>query len=836
MWLLAVVLMFSANVGFAQNDLIITGVFDGPLSGGTPKAIEIYVKNAVADLSKYGFGSANNGGGSDKAEFAFSGSANAGDFLYITATLTEFNTYFGLNATFESSAAGINGDDAIELFYNASGVTVGNAETVVDVFGDINKDGSGEAWDYLDGWAYRKNSTGPEGSTFTVGNWTYSGTNVNDGETSNSTATSKFPLGSYTAGAVAPSVTLTPTSLTGFSTPAGTVSASKSFTVSGSNLTGNLTVTAPTGFEVSLDDASFAGTQTLAVSGGSITGQPKTVYVRVATSATAGAKSEKVTISGGGLTANGEVTVSGTIAAAGTAVITNTGSFTAVTLGEGTTSASQSITVSGVNLTADITATAPTGFEVSLDNTTFNNSVTLTQTGGSISNVTVHIRAAASAAAGTPSGNVALTSTGATQVDVAVSATVVALSTIKSLREATDANGEPTATGTKRIKGLVYGVNLSGSDISITVIEGTNAANEGMNVYIRSSEFSKLGIANKDAFVAGDELDIIGTVSAYNGLMQLGSVINISKTGTGTVQTEATVTTLDENSESRLVKLENVIVTDPTEWTGSATNTSSFNVSISVGGSTFTLRVDGDTELAKKTYAEAFTGSATSGIIVVGIGGQFDNSDPRTEGYQILPWKVANISINVNAVVPNAPTVNAATDITTTGFTTNWTAATSGEAVTSYELDVATDDKFTTLVAGYNALSLTETTKAVTGLSSGTKYYIRVRAVGANGASANSNVAFATTSGTATGVNAATDVTFSTHPNPTQGTLVIESNAHKFAKVVVTNLTAKVMITKSLQGAQKSTIDLSNLSQGVYLVQIFDSRGNVLSVRRIVKR
>ena len=345
-----------------------------------------------------------------------------------------------------------------------------------------------------------------------------------------------------------------------------------------------------------------------------------------------------------------------------------------------------------------------------------------------------------------------------------------------------------------------------------------------------------LGIASKDAFVAGDELVITGTVSSYNGLMQIGSVTSITKTGTGTVQAEAVLTALSEDSESRLIKLENVIVTDPTEWKGESTNTRSFNVNISVGGVAFTMRIDGDTELAKKTYAEVFTGSATSGLTIVGLGGQFDNSDPRDSGYQILPWKTANITIDASKAVPNAPATNAPADITVSGFTAKWTAAATGEATVSYELDVATDDTFTVLIVGFNALSLTETSKAVTGLSAGTRYYVRVRAVGANGTSLSSNVAFVTTSGTTTGVNPATDVTFSTHPNPTQGTLVIESNAHKFAKVVVTSFSAKTMITKSLQGAQRSTIDLSNLSQGVYLVQIFDGKGNVLSVRRIVKR
>ena len=59
---------FLLSCSIQAQDLIITGVYDGPLSGGTPKAIELYVLNDISDLSIYGVGSANNGGGTDGVE------------------------------------------------------------------------------------------------------------------------------------------------------------------------------------------------------------------------------------------------------------------------------------------------------------------------------------------------------------------------------------------------------------------------------------------------------------------------------------------------------------------------------------------------------------------------------------------------------------------------------------------------------------------------------------------------------------------------------------------------------------------------------------------------
>ena len=152
------------------SDLVITGVVDGPLSGGVPKAVELCVLADIPDLSAYGIGSANNGGGSDGEEFTFpAGPASAGTFLYVASEASGFSSFFGFAPTHTSGAAAINGDDAIELFMSGG---------VVDLFGDINVDGTGEAWEYLDGWAYRDDGTGPDGTSFVLANWSFSGPNA----------------------------------------------------------------------------------------------------------------------------------------------------------------------------------------------------------------------------------------------------------------------------------------------------------------------------------------------------------------------------------------------------------------------------------------------------------------------------------------------------------------------------------------------------------------------------------------------------------------------------------------------------------------------------------
>ncbi|MCT4580858.1 MAG: FG-GAP-like repeat-containing protein, partial [Flavobacteriales bacterium] len=173
-------------------DLIISTVYDGPLTSGTPKGIELFVGQDIPDLSIYGVGSANNGGGSDGEEFTFPNvSVTAGDYIYIATESTNFSNFFGFAPDYTHGSMSINGDDAVELFQNG---------VVIDVFGDINTDGTNQVWEYTDGWASRNNCSQPNNGNFNNSNWTYSGINTLDGETMNSSATTPVPIGTFTCG------------------------------------------------------------------------------------------------------------------------------------------------------------------------------------------------------------------------------------------------------------------------------------------------------------------------------------------------------------------------------------------------------------------------------------------------------------------------------------------------------------------------------------------------------------------------------------------------------------------------------------------------------------
>ena len=181
-----------------------------------------------------------------------------------------------------------------------------------------------------------------------------------------------------------------------------------------------------------------------------------------------------------------------------------------------------------------------------------------------------------------------------------------------------DANGEAIHSGTECVlSGYVYGVNMRGSSgVQFTLHDGTG----GISVINFSSN---LGYTVTE----GDSVDVSGTIGQYNGLLQIQvTEINLHSQG-HTLPAPTVVTALDETTESELVQINGVTIVNMSDWTGSG---SGFNVDVTDGSNTYTMRIDADVDL--------FSMVAPDGTFdLIGIGGQFDSSSPYDEGYQILP-------------------------------------------------------------------------------------------------------------------------------------------------------------------------------------------------------
>ena len=228
-----------------------------------------------------------------------------------------------------------------------------------------------------------------------------------------------------------PAFTVTDTPLNDFgNVNNGANSASQMFTVSGENLTANITVTATDGFQVSLttEDSGFATTVDLVQASGVLASTP--VHVRFSPESGTNAKvTSEITLSTDGAE-NQTVEVTGTETAAAvsgpsfmvTEALTDFG-----TVNNNETSVAQNFTVSGTGLTADITVEveATSGFEVSLEeDANFVSSVVLTKEVDGTLTSTVYVRfAPGSGNNGKVTVDITLSTTDAADQTVSVSGT-----------------------------------------------------------------------------------------------------------------------------------------------------------------------------------------------------------------------------------------------------------------------------------------------------------------------------------------------------------------------------------------------------------------------------
>jgi plastocyanin len=610
-------LAFLISFGLNAQDMIITGVFDGPLSGGTPKVVEFFVINNITDLSVYGFGSANNGGGTDGVEYTFPAqSATAGTFLYLSTTTIEFNTYFGFNPDFVDGSAAINGDDAVELFMNA---------TAVDVFGDINVDGSGTAWDYLDGWAYR-NDMGTISTTFTVADWTYSGVDATDGETSNATAVSMFPLGTYQH------------------TGGSTVTVHNITVGGGANAFSPSSITIPQGDSIVWTNA--GGNHN--VNGTTTTYPANPVgFTSGSASSTAWIYGFKFDVpgsytyqcdphAGGGMI--GTITVTSTMVTA--PEVAFMGSSMTVDENVGTVNIDLMIINADANATSIDVSVGAASTATNGADYTFTSPTTVTFAGGSSANQMISVPITDDMlmegtetivlTLSNPTNSATLGTATTYTITINASDAVVSAYSIGTVT-AVNADGVADSLGVLcEITGIVHGVDMQGTaSISFTIIDATG----GIGLF----NSTDLGYT----VMEGDEVTVKGTIEQFNGLTQINpDSITLNSSGNATV-TPLLVTTLDETTESELVQITGLTLVDPASWNATG---ASFNADFTDGTNTYSIRIDSDVNIAGTTPFVL----ATDVVKITGIGGQFDNSSPYTSGYQLFPRYSTDIEILTN--------------------------------------------------------------------------------------------------------------------------------------------------------------------------------------------
>jgi hypothetical protein len=184
----ALFLAADANAGTIYDCLIISEVVDATLVGGNPKYVEVTNTGSTDyTFSNGGIILQSNANTDLNIDVDLTGvTILAGQSYVIQSSSNDgqavFESTYGFAADLYTPAFFSNGDDRYILAADDDTAGPGGVATLadlLDIHGQIDTDGSGEAWEYLDSYAYRlpAYNTG-NGSSFVLAEWVHAGVNA----------------------------------------------------------------------------------------------------------------------------------------------------------------------------------------------------------------------------------------------------------------------------------------------------------------------------------------------------------------------------------------------------------------------------------------------------------------------------------------------------------------------------------------------------------------------------------------------------------------------------------------------------------------------------------
>ena len=812
---------------------IITMLSDGDCSGGNPKVVEIYADGYV-NFSEFDIEIQTNGNltwGNNLDLTSLGAVTNEFVYIYKETTAGFFATEFpsAVNTLLTtSSGINFNGDDRIRLVNNTS-------FAVIDQFGVDGVDGTGETWEYKDGYGYRNTGTGPDG-TFVEANWTIVNGGINGLGTCQGGATfeSVIGAGSYMSN-VTPEISFKTDSFE-FNEGDGVVQLD--------SLLLNPALLAPTteSFEVHLSTSSSA-----TIADFDITGLPIPIVLPQTVSLALlnfTAQALEITLVDDALVEGNEwvqivlrnaVGINiGADSVLYLKIIDN--DFPADTF---VSLASNAITVAedagSFNIEVDYLQTSTnTAHTVDLqlvsgDMADVDNFATMTATFNALTesfavNITddmlvegneILTFALFNATNGLRIGSDSIFTLTIEDNDVPTYAL--------GLVDGNDASGADSLNLHGLFKGVVNSLDRGFNSIEFSIQDATGS----VDVFSGSAPFSTMLVA------IGDEVEIEGDIQFFAGMVRIESLISLTILNSGNVLTPVVVTEINDANESDLVRINGLTLVDPAEWV--ASGGAGFDVhATDASGDTVVIRIDRD-------YLDLYNSTApnSSLIDIVGVASQYDDASPYDANHQIIPRDINDIILyptlnmdeqgtlvnegagtaTVNFTVANDNGGSYTVDIELTGgtgtaddidnFTTQTAVAVTG-GVGSITVNI-TDD---TDIEGNESLEFTlSNPSAGLLLGNGKTFELTITD---NDADAISEI----------NVNALT-----VYPNPAAEKVILKmiSNEKQIANITLIDVVGKLIQSNTFMlnnGTNAIELDLTKVATGNYMINISTENGN----------
>ena len=388
-----------------------------------------------------------------------------------------------------------------------------------------------------------------------------------------------------------------------------------------------------------------------------------------------------------------------------------------------------------------------------------------------------------------------------------------------------DANGNPTfpLATPLAIRGVVYSPNLRATGLQFSLVDATGA----MTIFKATGN---LGYT----VTLGDSLAVYGKLSPYNGLNEVAiDSFKILATGIA-LKAPKVVTQLKEEDESNIVKVLKVRVIDPAQWTKTG---SGFNVKITNGTDSMDMRILNSVDL--------YTMDAPIGDFdVTGVVSQFDASNPKNSGYQLMPRGSSDIY-----VIP-APPVDPTVSIELESYTTvegagtatiklilNKTAFDSvyvnfdvagGTASPGSDYSIATPNP---IFFNIGDSVKTVTINIVNDMKVESPEIINVEISNPIGATLGNRIRAVITindNDTLVGINTNAKAGIAVYPNPAHGLVNIKT-VETITKIQVINAIGQIVLEKSNINNNFSSIELKTIESGVYTILVSTENGVIAS-------